>query len=271
MNTYYSYAGNKLSPEQTEGQYLAESFLANTDFSDPDNYRTPAFFEAVKNYAFNLGRQDFTVEQQRAYLAKVLSKTAEGSPNHQTALFAVIVGNLNGNEANVAFYSKQYLAKYRRPNDEITAFLEDQLSKMPIVIGEEAPNIEDATPDGNTYSLKSMRGKVVLVDFWASWCGPCRRANPHVVELYHKYKDKGFDVIGVSLDQNKEKWVKAIQDDNLTWHHVSDLGGWQSKWARVYGVSAIPHALLIDREGRVIANKINPGELENYIRKALGL
>jgi thiol-disulfide isomerase/thioredoxin len=271
MNTYYSYQGNKLSPTQTEGQYLAEHFLANLDFSDPDNYRNPAFFETVKNYAFNLGRQEFSIEQQRAFLSKILAKAPEGSANHQTILFAFVVGSLNGNEANVAFYGKQYLARYRQPNDGICAFLDEQLAKMPIVIGEEAPNIEDATPDGKTYSLKAMRGKVVLVDFWASWCGPCRRANPHVVELYHKYKDQGFDVLGVSLDQNKEKWIKAIQDDNLTWHHVSDLGGWQSKWARTYGVNAIPHALLIDREGRVIANKINPGELENYIRKALGL
>lgn len=271
MSTYYSFQANRKSPTQTEGQYLAENFLANIDFKDPDNFRTPAFFETVKNYAFNLGKQDFTNEQQREQLNAILAKTPNGSPNHQAVLFAIVVGSLNANEGNVAFYGKQYLKLYRKPNDDICAFLDEKLANMPIIVGEEAPLIEDVTPEGTKYGLKAMRGKVVLVDFWASWCGPCRRANPHVVELYHKYKDKGFDVIGVSLDQAKDKWVKAIQDDRLEWHHVSDLAGWQSRWARAYGVSAIPHALLLDREGRVIANKINPGDLETQIKKALGL
>ncbi len=136
--------------------------------------------------------------------------------------------------------------------------------------GDAAPEISLPTPDGSIFKLSSLKGKVVLIDFWASWCSPCRRANPHVVSLYKKYHEKGFDILGVSLDKTKESWVKAIKDDGLLWHQVSDLKYWQSEAGRAYGVQSIPHTVLIDREGNIIAVGLRDAVLESKLEEIFG-
>lgn len=117
---------------------------------------------------------------------------------------------------------------------------------------------------GNPVSLSSFKGKYVLVDFWASWCGPCRAENPNVVRVFNQYKDKGFTILGVSLDRPnaKEKWLKAIHDDQLTWTHVSDLKYWDNEVAKQYGIKAIPQNLLINPEGVIVAKNLRGEELE---------
>ena len=127
-------------------------------------------------------------------------------------------------------------------------------------IGQPFPDITLKTPDDKPISISDYagKGKYVLLDFWAAWCGPCRVANPHIVELYKRYKDKGFEIIGISLDQSKEAWLKAIKDDNLTWPHMSDLGHWQSAAAKLYSVSGIPHMVLLDKEGKIISKGTMP-------------
>lgn len=137
--------------------------------------------------------------------------------------------------------------------------------------GQVAPELEFANPDGKVLKLSDLRGKVVLIDFWASWCGPCRRENPNVVNLYAKYNSKGFEVFSVSLDNNKAKWVEAIQKDNLSWpNHVSDLKGWSSAAAKLYGVNSIPCTFLIDKDGRIIAKGLRGDELAQKLRQLFG-
>lgn len=128
-------------------------------------------------------------------------------------------------------------------------------------IGVLAPDFTMNDPAGNPISLSSLRGKVVLIDFWASWCAPCRQENPNVVKLYEKYNANGFEIIGVSLDRTKEEWVKAIADDHLSWVHVSDLQFWQNTAARLYSVSAIPQTYLLDQEGKIIAKGLRSEQL----------
>ena len=138
-----------------------------------------------------------------------------------------------------------------------------------VMVGSAAPEITLSDTTGNAVALSSLRGKYVLIDFWASWCGPCRAENPNVVRMYNKYKDKGFAIYGVSLDRTKAEWQRAIRNDNLPWTHVSDLKYWQSAAAQQYGVQAIPQTFLLDKEGKIIAKNLRGEALEQKLEEIL--
>lgn len=134
--------------------------------------------------------------------------------------------------------------------------------------GDPAPDIVMAGVDGQERKLSDLRGKVVLIDFWASWCGPCRRENPHVVNAYREYGPRGFEVFSVSLDKTQDKWEQAIKQDGLVWpNHVSDLAGWANAAARQYGVNSIPHTVLVDPEGNIIARNLRGRALTAQLAK----
>ncbi|RZL08593.1 MAG: AhpC/TSA family protein [Hymenobacter sp.] len=160
-----------------------------------------------------------------------------------------------------------------QPSSPFTQALTERLEPLrATAIGTAAPDINLATPDGKTLSLKSVRGKYVLVDFWASWCGPCRQENPNVVKAYNQYKDKGkgFTVFSVSLDDDKDRWMKAIAADGLVWpNHVSDLKKWNNAAAAAYGVQSIPASFLLDPNGKIIGKNLRGPALDAKLAEVL--
>jgi len=138
-----------------------------------------------------------------------------------------------------------------------------------VEVGQPAPDFTLNTTEGVPLSLSSFKGKVVVVDFWASWCGPCRRENPNMVKMYNEVHEKGVEFLGVSLDKDKDKWLKAIEDDGLIWNHVSDLKYWNSEAAKLYGINGIPATLVIDQKGNIVAKKVFGEELKAVIDKLI--
>lgn len=161
--------------------------------------------------------------------------------------------------------------KKELPNSQYTQqFVEQIESLRSLAIGRPAPDIALPNPEGDTVRLSSLKGKYVMVDFWAAWCKPCRMENPNVVRLYNKYKDKGFEIYGVSLDRTRQDWLEAIKEDNLDWKHVSDLRYFDSEAASLYNVNAIPATVLLDKEGTIIAKNLRGEALEEKLAEIFG-
>lgn len=137
------------------------------------------------------------------------------------------------------------------------------------LLNKEAPNLTMNDLNGKPVSVSNFKGKWVLIDFWASWCGPCRQENPNVVRAYNKFKDKNFTILGVSLDEDKSAWQKAITKDNLTWTHMSDLKQWESAAVKAYGIEGIPFNVLVDPAGKIIASSLRGEDLDNKLAEVL--
>lgn len=139
-----------------------------------------------------------------------------------------------------------------------------------VQVGQPAPDFTQADTAGNPLTLSSLKGKILLIDFWASWCVPCRAENPNVVEAWKRYHEKGFDILGVSLDRDREKWIEAIKTDHLTWNQVSDLQFWNNEASSLYGIRSIPSNVLVDQEGIIIAHNLRGEDLTNKLEELFG-
>ena len=206
------------------------------------------------------------IEQENT--AKIKRKIEEMGTS-LTAFYAV---NYLDAEKEFAFL-KELADKFQQelPDSRYTQQFVEQINALSrLAIGMTAPDIALPSPEGDTVRLSSLRGNYVMVDFWAAWCKPCRMENPNVVRLYEEYKDKGFEIYGVSLDRTKDAWVDAIAQDDLTWKHVSDLQYFNSEAASLYNINAIPATVLLDKEGKIIAKNLRGQALEDKLAEIFG-
>jgi len=200
-------------------------------------------------------------------------QSTANNPNYQlTALTDEEVRKLV-NDLAATYPSDKGVAAIKGQLDAQVNAEEQQKALLQNRIGKPAPEFALPDPSGKQVSLSSFRGKYVLIDFWASWCGPCRQENPAVVQAYNKYKDKNFTILGVSLDRpgQKDKWLKAVKDDKLTWTQVSDLMEWNSPLVALYnfGETGIPYNVLVDPEGKIVAERLRGSQLEEKLAEVL--
>lgn len=247
-----------LTPQTTK-----ETYFRSIEFTDPELIRSN-ILQIKTNVVF----QRFTKPEIPEYqlTADYLLNLAPAKSPSKEIMFRGLISMFN--EAQLE-YAANLTSQYK---NEFADQKESQkyISKLPkkeYTIGDDAPEIALADTNGIVKKLSDQKGKVVLLDFWASWCGPCRMENPNVVKAFNKYKDKGFTVFSVSLDNSRDKWKAAILKDALTWTHVSDLKGWQSSAAKLYKITGIPNTLLLDKNGKIVAKNLRGYQLEEALEK----
>lgn len=257
----YEISGNKESEE------LRELSLLNAGFAIKLKAKQAAFSQNTMMNDMDRMNAEKEMNTLIGEATTSMRTQAMKSKSPYTKVFAVELLNVTlpgGDELKLAEEVKKL-----PPFEWFSVFLGKTEARTKTAEGAPAPEISLADTTGNIKPLSSLKGKYVMIDFWASWCGPCRRENPFVVQLYEKYKNKGFEIYGVSLDRDMASWKKAINADGIKWVQVSDLKYWQSVAAKAYGVSSIPFTVLLDKQGKIIATGLRGAALEQKLAQLM--
>ena len=257
-----SYQGNR---------NIYSNTLNNNKSSDEEKIRSKKMIDSLDN-KFKIQRNEF-INANHQYLAVIVCASSL-NPQQDLDLFKKIESGLKISAPESEYY-QAFTIQIKQMEEQIAIQKKQKEEQEKIQnltkIGNVAPELNFPDPNGNIITLESLRGNYVLIDFWASWCKPCRIENPNVVKLYNKYKDKGFTVYSVSLDKSKERWTGAISQDNLSWpNHVSDLKQWQTEATKIYGFRGIPYTVLIDKEGKIVAKNLRGPSLEGKLKEIFG-
>ena len=236
------------------------------------NKQASAIYEAMGDSTLTDEQREAKVKDLDALEAQMAEATTNGISQNITNAVGIYLLKNNYYSMSVEELEPIVAQIPAALTDEGIASIKDKVEKLKATaVGQKFTDFEMQTPDGKAVKLSDYvgKGKVVLVDFWASWCGPCRREMPNLVEAYKKYRNKGFEIVGVSLDRDAEAWKNGIEKLDITWPQMSDLKYWDCEGAKLYAVSSIPHTVLIDGEGIILARGLHGEELQEQIAEAL--
>lgn len=273
----------------------------NVDLNTPDQYVVKGSETSAKLKELNQMRDKFQEQQMRlqsefeqrigsgeehatvqndliakndlftSELAEQVLQFSQDNEDNLAGFFGMLVlysVDPTGHEETLVAYAEK--AQRLFPNNETAQSFAAHMQEIkPLSIGQIAPDFSSITPEGKEVKLSDLRGQHVLLDFWAAWCTPCRHENPNIVAQYHHFKDRGFTVLGVSLDRERDAWLKAIQDDKLEWTQVSELKMWDSEVGRLYNITAIPASFMIDPDGKIIGKNLRGPALKQFLEKTL--
>lgn len=276
LDTYTSYQNDpKKANWNSEVDYFGKNYFQYANLSDPDYNQVPLVTSSMRNFVNVITIRDLKLprETQMKYIDDVLNRFTPGSTAYKFGLSGVVLSLLEKQSALILTYGAKYIKAFPSDDPNFLAQLSQSMNAMKTnMVDVPAPEIAQPDTAGVMRKLSDLKGKYVLIDFWASWCGPCRRENPNVVAAYKKYHDKGFEVMSVSLDRDKQSWINAINQDGLLWStHVSDLKNWGNAAAATYGVQSIPRTVLVDKEGNIMAHNLRGEELDKRLKDIFGM